>query len=70
MIAVNSHMEKLETYKVRCPECRGRICDMVIDEEKKCHHSYRIVTDKNSKSHITIKCRKCGIVVGISLFNI
>ncbi|MCX4376633.1 MAG: hypothetical protein OSJ61_10695 [Lachnospiraceae bacterium] len=70
MLKLNTETKAHKTQKVRCPECSGRICDMVIDENSLCRHSYKIITDWSSKSHITIKCRKCGMVVGICLFQI
>lgn len=66
MIAVKPCDQELKTYKVRCPECHGRICDFVIDNCSSCSHRYRIVLDEKSNSQITIKCRKCGMVVGIA----
>lgn len=70
MIAVNTCLTEQETRKVRCPECRGRICDMVIDEYFDCQHKYKVIKNESSQSNIKIKCHKCGLIVGIVLLNI
>lgn len=67
MVAVSICKTKPKTYKVRCPECHGRICDMVIEESKECNHRYKVITTENRKNNLVIKCQKCGVVVGISM---
>lgn len=67
MIAVNSNIIIRQTKKVCCPECHGRICDMIVPERDKCHHKYRIALDEQSDSYIAIKCQKCGKVVGLGI---
>lgn len=69
MIAINTCLPQQKTHKVRCPECRGRICDMVVDEYDDCCHSYQILYNQSSKSSIVIKCQKCGLTIGISIYN-
>lgn len=69
MIALNPSAEFKDTKKIRCPECRGRICDIVVSENNNCRHNFKVVVDKDSKSKIAVKCSKCGRVVGISLFE-
>lgn len=70
MIAINTYLAEVKTCKIRCPECRWRICDMVIPEQNMCHHSYKVIQGRNSDSNIAIKCQKCGLVIGISLLQI
>lgn len=67
MIAVNSNIIMRQTKKVCCPECRSRICDVVVPEREKCKHRYRIIFDGNIDSLIAIKCQKCGKVVGLGI---
>ncbi len=67
MIAVNSNIIMRQTKKVCCPECRSRICDVVVPEREKCRHKYRIIFDGNSDYLIAIKCQKCGKVVGLGI---
>ncbi len=67
MIAVNSNIIMRQTKKVCCPECRSRICDVVVPEQEKCKHRYRIIFDGNIYSLIAIKCQKCGKVVGLGI---
>lgn len=69
MLAINTAIDVKATHMVRCPECRGRICDLVVSDQSVCRHKYKVVYDKNSKSHITIKCGKCGLLVGISFMH-
>lgn len=49
MIAINTCLPQQKTHKVRCPECRGRMCDMVVDEHDDCCHSYQILYNQSSK---------------------
>ena len=67
MIAVNSNIIMRQTKKVCCPECHGRICDVVVSEQEKCKHRYRIIFDGQSDCLIAIKCQKCGKVVGLDI---
>lgn len=67
MVAVNTCLNVCKTKKIRCPVCRGRICDLVIDEDISCRHKYKVISDEESKSNITIKCQKCGLIVGIAI---
>ena len=67
MIAVNTTVCGKQTQKVRCPECHGRICDVVIHGQDICRHNYRIVFDGNSDCLIAIKCQKCGKIIGLGI---
>ena len=67
MIAVNTCVNADKTFKVRCPECRSRICDMLLDDKCNGYGNNKVKTDKYSKFQIAIKCRKCGQLVGIGL---
>lgn len=67
MIAIKTTAECVKTQKVRCPECHGRICDVVVLEQKLCRHNYRVVFDENSDCLIAIKCHKCGEVIGLGI---
>ena len=67
MIAVNSNIIIRRTKKVCCPECHGRICDVVIPEQDICHHNYKIAFDGNSDCLIAIKCQKCGKIIGLGI---
>lgn len=66
LIAINTNVTEVKTFKVRCPDCRGRICDMVIPHNS-CAHAYKICIDSKSRSCIIIKCRKCGLVIGLNI---
>lgn len=66
-IAVKTSAKYINSQKVRCPECHGRICDVVVSEQEKCKHRYRIIFDGNIDSLIAIKCQKCGKVVGLGI---
>lgn len=65
MIAINTAVEGDKLRKVLCPECRSRICDVIVPEREKCRHKYRIIYDGNSDCLIAIKCQKCGKVIGL-----
>ena len=67
MIAVNSNIIMRQTKKVCCPECRSRICDVVVPEREVCRHKYKIIFDGSIDSLIAIKCQKCGKVVGLGI---
>ena len=67
MIAVNSNIIIRQTKKVCCPECHGRICDVVIPEQDICRRNYRIAFDGKSGCLIAIKCQKCGKVIGLGI---
>lgn len=67
MIAVNSNVIMRQTKKICCPECRSRICDVVVPERGKCRHKYRIAFDGDSDCLIAIKCQKCGKVIGLGI---
>jgi len=67
LIAVNSNIIMRQTKKVCCPECRSRICDVVVPEREVCRHKYKIIFDGNIDSLIAIKCQKCGKVVGLGI---
>ncbi len=67
MIAINTCLPKQKTHKVRCPECQGRICDVVVSEKEECSHKYRVVLDGNSDCLIAIKCQKCGKIIGLGI---
>ena len=66
MIAVSSNIIMKQTKKVFCPECHGRICDVVVSEQV-CRHKYRVVFDEHSDYLIAIKCHKCGKVIGLGI---
>ena len=63
MIALNPAADFKDTKKIRCPECRKRIFDVVLTEQKSCRHNFRVVIDKGSKSKIAVKCSKCGALM-------
>ena len=65
MIAVSTNLSVNKTRKVFCPECRSRICDLLLPEQQVCNHKYKIVIDHGSESLIAIKCNKCGKIIGI-----
>lgn len=67
MIAVKKSAKYINSQKVRCPECRSRICDVVVPEREKCRHKYRIIFDGQSDFLIAIKCQKCGQVIGLGI---
>lgn len=67
MIAINTAAEAGKLRKVLCPECRSRICDVVVPEREKCRHKYKIIFDGNSDCLIAIKCQKCGQVIGLGI---
>lgn len=69
LIALNPAADFKRTQIIRCPECRGRIFDVVVTEKNDCRHNFKVVIDKDSKSKIAVKCSKCGQIVGISLFE-
>lgn len=69
LIAVNSNLVPSGTRKVYCPECRGRICDLLLPDKSDCCHEFKIVTDSSIKSIFAIKCRKCGHVSGLGFKN-
>ena len=48
MIAINTAVEGDKLRKVLCPECRSRICDVIVPERGKCRHKYRIIYDGDS----------------------
>ena len=66
MIAVSSNIIAKQTKKVFCPECHGRICDMVVSEQV-CRHKCRVVNDENVDYLIAIKCQKCGKIIGLGI---
>ena len=67
MIAVNTVVDVEKIRKVLCPECRSRICDVIVSEQGKCQHKYRVIFDGNSDCLIAIKCKKCGKVIGLGI---
>ena len=67
MIALNTAAEVGKLRKVLCPECRSRICDVVVPEREVCRHKYKIIFDGNSDCLIAIKCQKCGQVIGLGI---
>lgn len=67
MIAINTAADAGKLRNVLCPECRSRICDVVVPEQEKCKHRYRIIFDGQSDCLIAIKCQKCGKVVGLGI---
>lgn len=69
LIALNPVVDFERTKKIRCPECRRRIFDVVLTEKNDCRHNLKVVIDKDSKSKIAVKCSKCGQIVGITLFE-
>lgn len=66
MIAVSSNIIMKQMKKVFCPECHGRICDVVVSEQV-CRHKCRVVTVENVDYLIAIKCQKCGRIIGIGI---
>lgn len=67
MIAVNTVVDVEKIHKVLCPECRSRICDVVVSKQGNCQHKYRVIFDANSDCLIAIKCKKCGKVIGLGI---
>jgi len=67
LIAVNSNISITHTKKVCCPECHGRVCDVVVLEQEVCRHKYRVIFDGNGDYLIAIKCQKCGKVIGLGI---
>ncbi len=67
MIAVNTAVDVEKIRKVLCPECRSRICDVVVSKQGKCQHKYRVIFDGNSDYLIAIKCQKCGKIIGLGI---
>lgn len=67
MIAISTAVFGKKTRKVHCPECRSRICDLLIPEQEICRHDYKIVFDGNSDCLIAIKCQKCGKIIGLGI---
>lgn len=67
MIAINTAADVGKLRKVLCPECRSRICDVIVPEREKCRHKYRIIFDGQSDCLIAIKCQKCGQVIGLGI---
>lgn len=67
MIAVNSNVTIKHAKKIFCPECRSRICDMIIPEQEQCYHKYKVIFDENSEYFLTIKCKKCGKIIGLGI---
>ena len=66
MIAVSSNIIMKQTKKVFCPECNGRICDVVVSEQVS-QYKYRVVSDENVDYLIAIKCQKCGKIIGLGI---
>lgn len=66
MIAVSSNIIMKQTKKVFCPECHGRICDVVVSEQV-CRHKCRVVPDEYIACLIAIKCQKCGRIIGLCI---
>ncbi len=69
MIAVSTNLSVNKTRKVFCPECRSRICDLLLPEQQGCAHKYKIVIDHSSESLIAIKCKKCGQIIGLGFIH-
>lgn len=67
MIAVKTSAKYINSQKVRCPECHGRICDVVVPEQEVCRHKYKIIFDGNGDFFIAIKCQKCGQIIGLGI---
>ena len=67
LVAVNACLNVCKTTKIRCLVCRRRIYDLVIEEDVNCNHKYKVISDEDSKSNITIKCLKCGLIVGLAI---
>ena len=65
LVAINTNCKNYKTKIVRCPECKARLCDYVIDDTKKIKNSITIYTS-NVKSQFVIKCNKCGHIIGIA----
>ena len=66
MIVVSSNIIAKQTKKVFCPECHGRICDVVVSEQV-CRYKCRVLTAENADYLIAIKCQKCGRIIGIGI---
>ena len=66
LIAINTNCTNLKTRKICCPNCNGRICDLVINDSNTYSHKYKIVLN-SGKSHFAVKCHKCGNVIGVAL---
>lgn len=69
MIAVKMSAEYTKAQKVCCPECHGRVCDVVVLEQEVCRHKYRVIFDGNGDYLIAIKCQKCGKLVGLGIIK-
>lgn len=67
MIALNTAADSGKIRKILCPECRSRICDVIVPEWEKCRHKYRVIFDGNSEYLFSIKCQKCGQVIGLGI---
>ncbi len=67
MIAVNTAADIKNIRKILCPECHGRVCDVVVLEHEVCRHKYRVIFDGNSEYLFSIKCQKCGKVIGLGI---
>ena len=48
---------------IRCPKCHYRLCDSICNDGK----SQIITTQKATKFDLSIKCHKCGVVVGLKI---
>ena len=50
---------------IRCPDCRGRLCDYVQNNSLGKNTTEEI--HFNTNSQFLIKCHKCGRIIGLSI---
>lgn len=65
LVAINTDCKDYKTKIVRCPECKARLCDYVLDDSKKFENFFSVISS-NIKSQFIIKCNKCGRIIGIA----
>lgn len=66
MIIITTQSNFKNKLKIRCPQCRSRICDIVADDLQTCRKKYRVVLGEFLESGIAVKCQKCGCISVIS----
>ena len=65
VIICNVTIPKMETHQlhIRCPKCHYRLCDTNIDNKSK-----KLITIESfSRFDLSIKCHRCGSIVGIKI---
>lgn len=66
MIIITTKSDFKYKLKIRCPQCRSRICDIVADDLQVCRKKYRIVPGASLENGIAVKCQKCRRISVIS----